>query len=345
MAAAYAIRFHARHGLMMKMIDLAAMADEWHGHPLELWLEWLSLALDEVLDPLRNGNLPRFQQALDVCPAVLARRVDLGCDAIVVGDKAELSESDHAALERSLRGLMPWRKGPFSVFGIHVDTEWRSDWKWARVRPHLAPLAGRDVLDVGCGSGYHMLRMRGEGARHVVGVDPSVLFAAQFALLKGLSGVTQAHILPFTLEGLPLRQPVFDTVFSMGVIYHRRDPMEHLAQLMECLRPGGQLVLEGLVIEGGPGDCLEPGITGNGRYAMMRNVWAVPSSATLRDWVSAAGFRNARIVDEGITTLDEQRKTDWMQYLSLSDFLDPDDPDRTVEGYPAPRRAIVIAER
>ena len=330
---------------MIKVIDLSAMADEWCGHPLESWLEWLPAALDDVLDPLRNGNLPRFERALNACPSVVARHVDLMCDAILIGDKAEISGQEHTALEDSLRGLMPWRKGPFSVFGTHIDTEWRSDWKWARVRPHLAPLAGRDVLDVGCGSGYHMLRMRGEGARHVIGVDPSVLFTAQFALLRALSGVSHAHILPFALEGLPQRLPVFDTVFSMGVIYHRRDPMEHLAQLMECLKPGGQLVLEGLVIEGGPGDCLEPGAMGNGRYAMMRNVWSVPSSATLLDWVSAAGFKNARIVDEGVTTLNEQRKTDWMQYLSLADFLDPDDPSKTVEGYPAPRRAIVIAER
>lgn len=327
------------------MVDLEALADELEGHPLAAWLEWLPGALAGVLDSERNGNLPRFQQALDACPSLRARHVDLLRGSILVGDADEVDDETRAALVQSLRGLMPWRKGPFDVFGVHVDTEWRSDWKWARVAPHLAPLAGRDVLDVGCGSGYHMLRMRGEGARLVLGVDPSVLFTAQFALLRALSGVSHAHILPFTLEGLPQRLPAFDTVFSMGVIYHRRDPMEHLAQLKECLKPGGQLVLEGLVIEGGPGDCLLPTEAGNGRYAMMRNVWAVPSSATLRDWVSAVGFHSARIVDEGVTTPGEQRRTDWMHFQSLEDFLDPSDPTRTVEGHPAPRRAVIVAER
>ncbi|TQV64535.1 MAG: tRNA 5-methoxyuridine(34)/uridine 5-oxyacetic acid(34) synthase CmoB [Halothiobacillaceae bacterium] len=329
----------------MEVVDLETLAAELEGHPLAAWMAWLPDALTEALDPVRNGNLPRFQQALEACPGRRARHVDLNRGAILIGDADEVGDAERLALGEALRGLMPWRKGPFDIFGVHVDTEWRSDWKWARVAPHLAPLAGRDVLDVGCGSGYHMLRMRGEGARLVLGVDPSVLFTAQFALLRALSGVSHAHILPFTLEGLPQRLPAFDTVFSMGVIYHRRDPMEHLAQLMECLKPGGQLVLEGLVIEGGPGDGLLPAETGNGRYAMMRNVWAVPSAAMLRDWVVAAGFRNARIVDEGVTTAGEQRRTDWMQYLSLTDFLDPGDPTRTVEGHPAPRRAVIVAER
>ncbi|MEW6765939.1 MAG: tRNA 5-methoxyuridine(34)/uridine 5-oxyacetic acid(34) synthase CmoB [Pseudomonadota bacterium] len=323
------------------MVDLRSLADEVGGTPLSAWLEWLPEALAKVLDVERNGNLPRFLDALATCPSIRAGHVELNRPAVLVGDAEEIDDETRQALKESLRGLMPWRKGPFDVFGIHVDTEWRSDWKWARVSPHLAPLAGRSVLDVGCGSGYHMMRMRGEGARLAVGVDPSVLFVAQFALLRALSGVSHAHILPFTLEGLPQRLPVFDTVFSMGVIYHRRDPLEHLAQLAECLRPGGQLVLEGLVVEGGPGDCLVP----EGRYAMMRNVWAVPSSATLRDWVMEAGFRNARIVDEGVTTLEEQRQTDWMRFQSLEDFLDPKHPERTVEGHPAPRRAVIVAER
>jgi len=329
-----------------RMVDLRSLADELDGSPLAAWLEWLPDALAEVLDGERNGNLSRFIDALAACPPVRARHVDLNRPAVLIGDQGEIDDAMRQVLvEQSLRGLMPWRKGPFDVFGIHVDTEWRSDWKWDRVRPHLAPLAGRTVLDVGCGSGYHMLRMRGEGARLVMGVDPSVLFTAQFALLRGLSGVSHAHILPLTLEGLPQRLPVFDTVFSMGVIYHRRDPLEHLAQLAECLRPGGELVLEGLVIEGGAGDCLYPAEHASGRYAMMRNVWAVPSSTTLCDWVSQAGFRHARIVDECNTTLGEQRRTDWMRFQSLADFLDPDDPRRTVEGHPAPRRAVVVAER
>ena len=335
------------------LVDLAALRTELAHDGLAVWLDWLPQALDEALNTERNGNLPRFLQALEGLPEVQAQHVDLQRGAVRIGQADEIDTPSREAMEHALRGLMPWRKGPFEVFGIHIDTEWRSDWKWTRVLPHLAPLAGRRVLDVGCGSGYHLLRMRGAGARLAIGIEPSVLFTAQFAALRTLSGVSHTHVLPFTLEGLPEpmdggRLPFFDTVFSMGVIYHRRDPQEHLAHLLECLRPGGQLVLEGLVIEGGENDALYPSDTAtnpSGRYAMMRNVWCVPSAMMLKAWLVQAGLKNVRIVDESPTSLLEQRQTDWMRYQSLQAFLDPHDLERTAEGFPAPRRAIVLAEK
>lgn len=336
-----------------RLVDLDVLRAELAHEPLCAWLDWLPQALDTALDERRNGNLSWIRQALTQLPEVRARTLDLRADTIRIGCAADIDTAQRVQLEQALRGLMPWRKGPFEVFGVHIDTEWRSDWKWTRVLPHLAPLAGRRVLDVGCGSGYHLLRMRGEGAVLAIGIDPSVLFTAQFAALRHLAGVTHTHVLPFALEGLPEpaqggRITVFDTVFSMGVIYHRRDPQEHLAHLLECLRPGGQLVLESLVIEGGEDDCLYPADTEtnpSGRYAMMRNVWSVPSAQMLKRWMQQAGLNNVRIVDETRTTLDEQRQTDWMRYDSLAAFLDPHDPMRTVEGYPAPRRAVLVAEK
>jgi len=48
------------------------------------------------------------------------------------------------------------------------------------------------------------------------------------------------------------------------------------------------------------------------------------------------------VVDVSPTTPDEQRTTDWMTFHSLKDFLDPDDPTRTIEGYPGPIRATLV---
>jgi tRNA (mo5U34)-methyltransferase len=125
----------------------------------------------------------------------------------------------------------------------------------------------------------------------------------------------------------------------MGVLYHRRSPIGHLMELQDCLSPGGQLVLETLVIDGGPADCLVPA----GRYARMGNVWFIPSSDMLLLWLEKLGFKKPRLVDVTTTTTGEQRATDWMQFHSLANFLDPDDAGKTIEGYPAPRRAIVTA--
>ena len=126
----------------------------------------------------------------------------------------------------------------------------------------------------------------------------------------------------------------------MGVFYHRRSPIDHLLELRHKLRSGGELVLETLVIEGGVNDVLVP----DDRYAMMRNVWFLPSSEALMLWAKRAGFKHIRIVDESITTLEEQRATEWMSFHSLENFLDPEDHTKTIEGHPAPRRAVLIAE-
>ena len=205
--------------------------------------------------------------------------------------------------------------------------------------PHISPLTERTVLDVGCGSGYHMWRMLGAGARLVVGIDPMQLFLCQFEAVRKLLGDDRrAHLLPLGIEQLP-ELKAFDTVFSMGVLYHRRSPLDHLFQLKNQLVSGGELVLETLVIEGDEHDVLVPGE----RYAQMRNVWFIPSAAALQCWLEKCGFVDVRIVDFSRTSTEEQRRTDWMTTESLADFLDPHDSGKTLEGYPAPLRAVLVA--
>ena len=260
---------------------------------------------------------------------------------VIANKTPALSTGEQLGLTNILKALMPWRKGPFSLYGVNIDTEWRSDWKWDRVLPHLSPLKGRLVLDVGCGSGYHMWRMLGEGADFVVGIDPTQLFLCQFEAVRKLLGNDQrAHLIPVGIEQMP-ELNAFDTVFSMGVLYHRRSPLDHLWQLKNQLVSGGELVLESLVIDGDEFQCLIPGE----RYAQMRNVYFIPSAKMLKVWLEKCGFKDVRIVDENVTSLEEQRKTDWMVTDSLEAFLDPLDQTKTVEGYPAPKRAILIATK
>jgi len=81
------------------------------------------------------------------------------------------------------------------------------------------------------------------------------------------------------------------------------------------------------------------------RYAKMRNVWFLSSADAMIAWLNRCGFKNVRVVNEDITAVEEQRKTDWIDTESLADFLDPNDPSKTIEGYPAPKRAIFIANK
>ena len=80
------------------------------------------------------------------------------------------------------------------------------------------------------------------------------------------------------------------------------------------------------------------------RYARMKQRLVTPRRLrTLTTWLRRSGYRDIEIVDESITTTDEQRTTEWMSFESLQEALDPDDPSKTVEGWPAPRRVVVIA--
>jgi tRNA (mo5U34)-methyltransferase len=288
----------------------------------------------------RHGDYGHWQACLAALPQLMPSRVELNADTVSIGRPDDIGLQERQGLEAALRGLHPWRKGPFDVFGIHIDTEWRSDLKWKRLQHAIAPLTGRCVLDVGCGSGYHLWRMRGAGASHVTGIDPTPLYAMQFTAIQHYIRDEGVLHWPIGIDDMPQHSPTFDTVFSMGVLYHRRSPIDHLLQLKELLRPGGELVLETLVVDGDVRSCLLP----QDRYAKMRNVWFIPSVAMLDRWLQRAGFHRIRLVHASPTTVEEQRRTDWMRFESLRDFLDPADPGHTIEGYPAPERAIVLAE-
>jgi tRNA (mo5U34)-methyltransferase len=307
--------------------------------PLSAWRDELFRLAEAALHDRRHGKMPEWSAWLAQLPAVQAADVDLGQDAVRIGAASEIDVEQRRELEQLLRRFHPWRKGPFSVFGIDIDTEWRSDWKWQRLRQQLTPLQDRVVLDVGCGSGYHLLRMLADGARLAVGIDPTMLYVMQFHALKHFIPDVPAYVLPLRGEDMPHETQVFDTVFSMGVLYHCRSPFDHLRELKGQLRPGGELVLETLVIDGGPLEVLVP----QGRYAKMRNVWFIPSCDMMHSWLIRAGFAHVRLVDMSVTRPDEQRATEWMTFESLQDFLDPNDQTLTVEGYPAPRRAVFIA--
>jgi len=321
------------------MIDYQPLYNALIDAKAEAWAEILPQQLEQGFDQAKHGNLAQWQALVDSVPHIPTGQRALDADTVQIGGADDLSAIAKQQLESQLKTLHPWRKGPYDLFGIHIDTEWRSDWKWNRLKDHIAPLEHRFVLDVGCGNGYHCWRMLGAGAKTVVGVDPMMLNVMQFQLIRKLYGEAPVYVLPMGIENMPYGLKAFDTVFSMGVLYHRRSPIKHLMELRDCLQPGGELVLETLVIDGGLGQVLLP----EDRYARMRNVWFLPSCDTLISWLKRCGFKNIRLVDVTVTSIDEQRTTEWMTFNSLKDFLDAENPQLTCEGLPAPKRAIVIA--
>jgi tRNA (mo5U34)-methyltransferase len=286
----------------------------------------------EVFKNLSHGDLPRWLEAIEALPEGDGYG-QLDHAAPVLGRAV----GEAALLRQHLLELHPWRKGPLELGGVRIDTEWRSDWKWKRLQPHL-DLNGKEVLDIGCGNGYFGLRMLAGGAKLVVGIDPTIVFVMQWLAMQKLCPGLNNFVLPLGIEDLAKDTAGFDRVFSMGVLYHRRSPVEHLEQLKQLTRSGGQVVLETLVLEGSGHEVLKPA----GRYARMRNVHAIPTLAVLGDWLNQAGLTDTQVIDVSKTTTDEQRSTDWMTFESLRECLDEKDPSVTVEGYPAPVRAALL---
>lgn len=293
-----------------------------------------------------HGDSEKWYGALQLLPDITCQHVDLSVDCIDIGHADEASDEQRIHIEQAMRLLMPWRKGPFNVFGVHIDSEWRSDYKWQRVRAHITDLRGRRVLDVGSGNGYYSLRMLGDGAAHVLSIDPMRLFSMQFRALTAFFK-PPCNLLPLRMEEFPMHalaaaNLLVDTVFSMGVLYHRRHPTVHLQELHSVLRDEGELVLETLVIDSQDIQLLT---MHNGRYAKMRNVHYIPSISRLIADMQSVGFRDIRVVDKNLTSMQEQRKTSWISGQSLADFLDASDYNKTIEGHPAPLRVVVVARK
>jgi tRNA (mo5U34)-methyltransferase len=330
--------------MKIDVIDFTAFYSALTGTNIAPWKQDIPPILEQVFAERQHGDWDKWQATFQQLPRIQATSIELDKSKVMIGAETDCDDETRIHLEQCLKQFHPWRKGPYQLFGIHIDTEWHSDWKWDRLASHIAPLKNRCVLDVGCGNGYHMWRMRAAGARLVVGADPSLFFLMQFNTIKAYRGADSVYLLPLKSEDLPPFQNQtkgFDTVFSMGVFYHRRSPIEHLLELKRCLRSGGELVLETLVVDGDENTLLMP----EDRYAQMNNVWFLPSTQLLERMLRKVGFVNVRTVDVCRTTTEEQRSTEWMQWDSLSDFIDSQNPELSIEGYQAPTRAIVIANR
>lgn len=323
----------------MKILDYTPLIERLRNDEVDALADALPLVLEAGLDVTRYGDIPRWKQSLESLPDITISDIDMASSSVRAGVTTDCDDAQSSQLQEALMGLHPWRKGPFTVAGIDIDTEWRSDFKWDRLKDKIQSLEGRRVLDVGCGSGYHCWRMAAAGAELVVGIDPTPLFVMQYWAMQKYLQNPNVWVVPMRMEALPEKLKTFDTVFSMGILYHRRSPFDHLQELRDALVNGGQLVLETLVIEGDDGEVLVP----EGRYSKMGNVWFIPSVPTLCSWLAKMKFRDVEVIDVSTTTVEEQRATDWMTFHSLSDFLDPDDPTKTAEGHPAPRRVVVVA--
>lgn len=270
-----------------------------------------------------------------------ADHLDFLGDTVIIGNADEVTHDDQKKIQASLQAFMPWRKGPFSVFGIDIDAEWRSERKWRRLEPALPDLTGKVIADIGCNNGYYMFRMAPSRPRLVLGFEPSVQHYYCFKALNSMAGRRELDIDLLGVEHLQLFTASFDVVFLMGIIYHRPSPVDTLRNIYTALKPGGSLIVESQAIPGNDPIALFPEET----YAKVPGTYFVPTGSCLANWMKKAGFINIDIFCSHPMSTEEQRQTAWMTFESYNDFISTADPGITVEGYPAPWRVFLRGDK
>lgn len=278
------------------------------------WLTWKNIA------PLREA---------------LSELKDVRC-SFKFGDVVKVSgEFDEDKIYKTAKLLMPWRKGPFEIGKTYIDSEWKSNLKYNLLRPYFN-LEGKKVADIGCNNGYYMFRMLEDNPKLLVGFDPSPLYKTQFDFINHFVKSEIVYEL-LGVEHVEFYDEKFDTIFCLGVLYHRSDPVAMLKQLYKGLEKKGEVILDTFYIDGEEDIALCPEKT----YSKIPNIYFVPTIKALKNWCLRAGFNEFEVLTTTITDETEQRKTEWIEGQSLQDFLDLEDSSKTVEGYPAPKRVYV----
>lgn len=231
--------------------------------------------------------------------------------------------------------LKPWRKGPFNLNELFIDSEWRSFVKFNILKPYLN-LKGKSIADVGCNNGYYMFKMLEFNPKSITGFDPSELAFLQFSFINHFIK-SDIEFKIAGVESLPECGSKFDTIFCLGVLYHRSDPIKCLKELKSAMNLGGEVFIDTMYIERDDEMVLSP----NGSYSKIPNISFIPSVKALKNWCQRAKFKSFEILATKETDLFEQRKTEWIDGQSLGDFLDPNDDSKTIEGYPAPKRIYI----
>ena len=264
--------------------------------------------------------------------------IDYG-DWFSVGKKEDLTNDEYEVIVETAKKLIPWRKGPFKVFGLEIDSEWQSNIKYNLIRPYFN-LKDKIVADIGCNNGYYMFRMLEDCPKRLIGFDPSPLTLHQFEFINHFVKSDIVYEM-LGVEHLEFYNHKFDFIFMLGVLYHRPDPVGTLKSLARGLNSKGEILIDTFMIDGEDEICLTP----NKRYSKIPNIYFIPTIPALKNWLERAGFENIEVLATTVTTSEEQRKTEWSFDQSLEDFLDENDKTKTVEGYPAPKRVYVKARK
>ena len=287
-----------------------------------------------------HGNLEQWKNILTKLPDIRTNYLDFSKECIQIGNPKEINLSQLKILEKGLLNLRPWRKGPFNIFGLEVDSEWRSEKKWQRIEDYLPKIKGMRIGDIGCSNGYYSYKLLKLEPELIVGMDKTSLFIIQFLATKFYAKqIQELIILPCSSEEFNPEFIDFDLLLSMGILYHAKNPSNHLASLQRLVKKNGYIILETIISNLKQNINIEK----NQTYAGMSNIGTIFTKDNIIKLLNVSGFKNVQVINDSFTDRSEQRTTRWMQGKSLSDFILSNGD--TIEGYPPVCRTIFIAQK
>ena len=298
----------------------------------ENWVELLNSYNENPYGIKKDRRIDNWNKIITCLPKLQDTKVDFNKEVLISGNWKEQKRKKAKEL---LLELIPWRKGPFEIGDISIDAEWRSNLKWERFLELNIELSGKTILDVGSGNGYYGFRMLGQGVDSVVCLEPNLFHLTQFIAINNFAKSEQIRMIPKRIEELTFTDECFDLIFSMGVLYHHREPEDHLKLLCSHLKEEGTIILETLIIPEEYGEVLIP----EANYANMPNVRFLHTKIGFEKLTKQANLNIASISSPCKTTIEEQRTTLWMPFKSLSDGLNVE-KDLTIEGLPRPERVF-----
>ena len=156
-------------------MDYSDLINRWKRTPeLSSWADKLPQQIQKGFSHERFGDLRNWEVQLKSLPNISYNSISLDSNRVSAKTDIPLSNLETEKLQATLQKMHPWRKGPYELFGLHIDTEWRSDWKWDRLKNEIEPLQHKRVLDVGCGTGTLSMFASKAGAK--VSRLPPLLF-------------------------------------------------------------------------------------------------------------------------------------------------------------------------
>ena len=111
--------------------------------------------------------------------------------------------------------------------------------EWEDLQKILPDFAGKAVLDLGCGYGWHCIYAAEHGAAHVTGVD---LSQKMLEVARNKTQFPQVEYIQGAIEDVTLPESTFDIVFSSLSIHYLKSFEDFVEKVYGWLRPGGDFV-------------------------------------------------------------------------------------------------------